>query len=44
VLTATEVTAKADKAIPKLRCSILMRSLAARMLDLAGGVEDSQES
>jgi hypothetical protein len=32
------------KAIPKLRCSIPRRSLAARMLDLAGGVAGSQES
>jgi hypothetical protein len=36
--------AKAGKAIPKLRCSILKRSLAARTLDLAGGVVGWQES
>jgi len=45
VLTATGVMmAKAGKAIPRLRCSILKRSLAARTLDLAGGVVDWQES
>ena len=43
--TATELMrAKADKAIPKLQCSIPRRSLAARTLDLAGGVVGSQES